>query len=500
MNESRHPIDDLFREGLENQQFEAPAHVWERIDQKRTPLYKLANNFRQNYRFYLSMVAGLAVLSSFALWLISDNQSSTQLAQADNGMAVISEDVSTTNPKTSAEASTIQMPEISSSFESNVQVNDHEASSQNPAIDQTPAETVNPAIQTPSPQEIVGSTPTKQENSSPITAETETPTAPEATLPMLPEADPNTDNSGSEPTKDPVKAQSSSSEQTSSSISIIPEDANQPAEASTNMESDAGAEDDGTSQENTLAPPKIASPWSIEVMGSYDFATRQILNAGDFYRNTRDNAEQVGLAYTFQARVGYRLKNTPITFKSGLSFSRINETMKFQDPYTVQEINERQQTGWIVDPINGPKQITYTVRDTQDVTKYNEVISNNRYSFLDIPLMVQYDFAKFGRDKRFSLGATAGALLNVRFDQRGQTLHSNSIDILDLETGENPFKTRANVDFMVNLSGAYSINSNFDILLEPTVRFGTGSLMKSSFGIGQRYNTYSIYTGIRYKF
>jgi len=493
MNESRHPIDDLFREGLESQHFEAPTHVWERIDQKRTPLYKLANNFRQNYRFYLSVVAGLALLSSFALWLLVDGKHGNQVAQADPAAIVMHEDAAPANPNPSADATTFpsrsetaDKPALSTP---NTQANPTQRSNRpsaagaeeqhtptvNPNTSETPVEqpaaskTVEPVKKTETPKEVQ---PAKETQPNPEEA-TENPgnnnqekseTSPRAVAPI--------------PTEGPVTEYQK------------PEENKEPAVEQTEAEPVKPTEKVKAQQ------PPLKLYKSLELVGSYDFVSRSILNADPAYLNARRDAESIGSAFTFQARFGYEVKKG-LTLKTGLSFSRIHESIKFQDPYTVQEIKDRQETGYIVDPINGPRLITYTVRDTQDVTRYREVQAPNSYTFIDIPLMVQYDFLT---GKRWSLGATGGMLINLKFDQLGTTLHRNAQDVVNMSTDQNPFKARAGVDLMLNLSAAYHINRNWDIILEPAARFGTGSLMKSSFGIGQRYNSYSLYTGLRYRF
>jgi hypothetical protein len=204
----------------------------------------------------------------------------------------------------------------------------------------------------------------------------------------------------------------------------------------------------------------------------------------------------VANAFSFQLRAGYRL-NPMVTLQSGISLSRINETLQYHKSYTETEIIERQETGYILDPINGPTQITYTVSDT--VSNSYEVKANgtNRYTFIDIPLLVNYSVYT---SNKLTIGLSGGPVFNLAFLQEGRIIHANQREFIDLSSGDNPYRTTAGVNALFNVNAAYRLNRSFDLLFEPGFRMGIASLNREPINMTQRYQGVQLFSGLRYRF
>src|SRR5690606_29081803 len=123
--------------------------------------------------------------------------------------------------------------------------------------------------------------------------------------------------------------------------------------------------------------------------------------------------------------------------------------------------------------------------------------ANTRYTFVDVPLLLSM---RFYTSDKLDLTASGGALFNLAFAQQGYVLGTNTTEVVNLASAQNPYRTYAGVNLMMNLGLSYKLNRQFDLLLEPGIRLGTGSLMNKSSDIMQRYTTVNCFTGLRYNF
>ncbi len=503
MNENRHPIDDLFRDGLEHAAMEPPMHVWERIDQKRTPVYKLVNNFKQNSRWYLSVAAVLALLSSAAFVLLLDEKPNTltngsevntapETAYVEKGQGNTTSPAEKNNgnttmplPEKTGDASEHAMAQVPG-FNSHVQTSPsaHAPANTNPAQSKKSTTPAN-AAKTGEGNKDGASTPDKPR-------EEETVVVPPYEIPTYGNGDGERERRNMVPGTIPQR-------RNAGPVTPLPKP-EPPVVAEINGKQDTeGQQTD--KQKTVVQPPITPSRWSIELMGSYNFVNRAVKGQAD-YLNTRKAAETPGSAFTLQLRTGYRLfeHSDVLYFRTGLSYSRINETLKFNKTEYYQSVEDRQVTGVIVDPITGPRTITYTVHDTVTKSRVTPVTSNNRYTFVDVPLVLTWNAYT---NKRLTLNASAGMMVNLSFTQQGQILGPVNNEIIDLSQAGNPFRAYAGADLLFNVGAAWKLGgeqSHFDLLFEPGLRLGLGSLTKGGSEFSQRYQTLNLFTGLRYRF
>lgn len=497
MNENRHPIDDLFRDGLSQHSVEAPMHVWERIDQTRTPVYKLLNNFKQNSRWYLSVAAGLVLMSSAAIMFLTD---APEMGLADGtGTAATPAQVES---ETGTETGKPGENGIAQYIGTNPNPGTSEASTSPVAASEVENETSGEGYNEESGSEEAfdGTTPT----------------------PVIPQQAgrrerPNVNEFGKEKsdgTKKVVVPDYGSLpvvvepvEAPKEILAVVPSQVNPANEATPNASPEVPDGETAAETSPTPAPaptaapddkqvPKERSKLALEFLGSYDFMNRSIQNADPAYVKARKDAEKIGAAYTFQFRAQFRLSDR-IALRSGISFSQQHEKLNFTRTDSRTDIVERQETGYILDPINGPTPIVYTVRDTFTYNTTTSAKSNNTYTFIDIPVLMNYTF---GVTDKWNLGVSGGPVFNLAFKQKGQILGPVNNQIIDLNSPANPFRTYAGVNLMLNLSASYALNKNFDLLFEPGIRYGISSLTSKEFGVVQKYSSVNLFTGVRYRF
>lgn len=494
MNESRHPIDDLFRKGLDQFSVDAPMHVWERIDQKRTPVYKLANNFKQNRRWYLSVASGLILMSSAAMFFLNGDLSSeklsllgttdTEIQQGDaNAQNAHTGNKNTGKGNSASPEGILTAPANEHAMEgtsgSYVPDQPQQAAPQQSFRGEEPVR--QPRVEKTAP---VAQVPVKEERTDEVVE------VPHYDLPVVKEVnnDENRNNGAVTP-------------YTPGNRNTLPEEDKEekpPVETPGPVADNTDKKEGGQNNDNA-ALPLVPSRWSIEFLGSYDIVNRKIQHPDADFVRIRTNAEKVDNGFTLQLRGQYRLnKNSNVlSLRSGISFTRISESLNYNQPVNYQEIENRQVTGYIMDPINGPQQIIYTVRDTVTKTRFTPVTSRNTYTFIDVPVLLNYTWLS---GDKFSFSASGGPLFNVAFLQKGKILGPVNSEVIDLNGANNPFRTYAGVNLMLNLGVSYHINRNFDLLFEPGARLGMGSLTSKGMDMTQRYSTINLFTGVRYKF
>ena len=393
---------------------------------------------------------------------------------------------------------------MESSSETNPNISTHAAESNDLEIADAPAPSVSPANEVVHVQgDFFTPTPRKNATQTETTPTTETP----SDVPPVIETPAPTEPSEllvTEPQQEdvPEKAEERTEAPTTAPI-IAPAEASPViAEAPKLVEPTIGTNDPtqapekSEKQEVKNAVPLQPSPWSIEMLGSYDFVNRRMPNATPAYAAARKQDEKVQSAFSFQLRAQYRL-NPVLSLRSGISYSRINENLNHTQVSNYTEITDRQVTGFILDPINGPQQVTYTVRDTFNHSSSTTVNSNNRYTFVDVPVLLNYTVFT---SNKWALGVSGGPMFNLIFQQKGHILSPEQGEVIDLSTSANPYRTYAGVNLMLNASASYSLNKHFDLLFEPGMRLGLSSLTNSPSGMVQKYNSMNLYTGIRYNF
>jgi hypothetical protein len=238
---------------------------------------------------------------------------------------------------------------------------------------------------------------------------------------------------------------------------------------------------------------------SVDIYYSNDFAAKSLTGtaASTSYRDMRQSTESELYSFSAGARFGYNLSYR-WNLHTGFNYSQINEKFEYIDP----ESNQTRiitikdyiyDNGKIVDSV-----VTQQTVLVPGATKH-EVF--NKYRTFDIPVLGRYTIYA---NKNFSLSGVAGVYINIALQEKGMILDPNSNKpILMTSTddeGESIFKAQVGLTGYGSLSLAYHLTSNVDFLLEPNIRIQTESITNENYALKQKFNTYGISTGLRYKF
>ena len=237
----------------------------------------------------------------------------------------------------------------------------------------------------------------------------------------------------------------------------------------------------------------------VEAFYSNDFGMRALSYNGPVgdvdYLNIRNDTEQANYSFSTGARVSFML---PSGFgaKTGINYSQINETFKFEDPESKQTkkviIKEYQwENGVVVDSTEVTKEIEIPGRLT--------VINQNRYRILDLPLLFTYEW---GHKKRLYYSVTAGPMFNIRFTQRGKFLDPETLSPVDFSSDSGNYKaftTNIGTSMFMSFALNYQLGNGLDVFVEPNLRYFLKDATVNTYLLNQRYTVLGLGMGVKYK-
>lgn len=231
---------------------------------------------------------------------------------------------------------------------------------------------------------------------------------------------------------------------------------------------------------------------SIDVMVSPDIVTRTLEPVNPQfadYASARNATES--FRYGFSAGVRFSTTSpSGFAVRSGLNFSQINEQFTYES-----EQEERITVTTAYGP-NGQVIGRDTVVDFVSTQRF----SNNRYSTVDIPLLIGYEFPA---GSKCQISVNGGTFINMLFTQNGEFLSPSTFEPVTF-SGDRPdtyqaFRNRLGLAFYGSLGVTYRLNDQFDILVEPHIRWRPQSVTVPGYVLDQRYFTSGLFIGFRKK-
>jgi hypothetical protein len=240
------------------------------------------------------------------------------------------------------------------------------------------------------------------------------------------------------------------------------------------------------------------SRFMIGFNGSLDFPFRSIHGSagqdlGDYIRE-RNATKSEFLSFSSGIQFGY-FHPSGLFARAGMQYSQINERFLY-----VKENVIRIQTQITIDTmINSDG--SYTIhRDTSivEVMGREEFKTSNRFSMLDIPLILGYSFDL----RKLSLELNAGVIFNVLSRTGGRILNS---DMVPSYYGfKDPQYLPYRNHYGLSIYGSLTILSNFyghnQLFVEPNFRYYFKSFTRADYPLRQNYVVVGLSTGVRYYF
>lgn len=228
--------------------------------------------------------------------------------------------------------------------------------------------------------------------------------------------------------------------------------------------------------------------WSHEYGVSNFTAANQELEA---YQILRESTESSTYSYSVGGRMTMMLPNG-LGLKTGLNFSQYNERFNYLDPKS----NDI-QTVIIIDTIDG-----MVVRDTNRIVipGSREISITNRYTSLDIPLLLSYEWDV---RERMYMTVNGGIYLNLLFRESGKVITPGG-EVIDLSAsgGDNKsfYKDNVGLSLFGSVGLHYRWIKNIDLILEPNFRLLLKSATTTEYPLKHKWFTGGLITGVRYNF
>ena len=240
-------------------------------------------------------------------------------------------------------------------------------------------------------------------------------------------------------------------------------------------------------------PKKINKDWFVEVYTSpdYDIKKMNVTSTNSLYSKALDTTQKLTGGFTVGVRISKNIANH-LSIKSGLQFKEVTESFRYKQFATKSStvVTNRSYTD-----NNGA---TISTFDTSNYiqTGYKLMKTVNTYKSIEIPIIATWEV---GNDK-WHFAANGGIIANLATFYEGNT-YDNSLNIVPLSNKQPNGVLKSNVNFCIygSVSLLHNIGNSFDAFAEPYIRYGLSNNSFSSFGYSQRFNSFGINFGIRYK-
>lgn len=228
---------------------------------------------------------------------------------------------------------------------------------------------------------------------------------------------------------------------------------------------------------------------AVDVMASMDFAMRQLeARNSDFqgYAKLRDDTETFRHGFS----VGMRFSTISVSgfaVRSGLNYSQINEQLNFKIKEEEKlTITTRYDTDGSIIGTDTAVTLVETFR-----------VVNNSYHALDIPLLVGYEI----QGDKFSFSVNGGAFINMLAAQRGEFVSPNTNQPVAFTSSDpnayRAFRNRIGMGLYGSMGFYFQFGEDMQILFEPYAKWRPGSITADGYLLDQRYLTAGLFVGLR---
>lgn len=238
---------------------------------------------------------------------------------------------------------------------------------------------------------------------------------------------------------------------------------------------------------------------SLDIYYSSDYIDKKLSDqSGDAtLKDMRLATESPMYSFSAGLRLGYNV-GYRWNLHTGINYSQINEKFEYTDPESskVRIVIIKDyiyEDGKVVDSI--VKQEEVLVPGSTELTVYN------KFRTIDIPLLARYTIMA---NRHLSLSAIGGISINVASYEKGMIISDETLKPVHISKSEDDgnvvYKNQLGVSYYGSLSLAYHLTDNMDVLVEPYARLRPSSVTLSTYPLYQKFNTYGMNLGVRYKF
>lgn len=449
-------MENIFKSKLENYSEQPPQAVWNKIQEKRTPLYIWWNAFRlRGWKYAASIL--LILVSAVGLYVSNSHQGNVELMNKNKGVANQNE---------------IVLDKVTSNND-NLATSPIESNTANTVVE-IPTEN-SKSIKTPINKNIAIKVAKKVKISGEKFAETNTPKSEINST--------NTEKQRNVFDRLFLNRITIASFLNSKAYQFYP-NLLPYSELSTTVINIIEPNKDNTNER--------PSNWYAQMSVGPMLATRSIKGEGAL-KEIRDNSEKARMGWNVNAKIG-RSIGMHWELESGLQWMQRRENLNYNFSYSTLETSFKITDVKIYHPNLEP--VYVRVVDTV-YTMRNQTVSKNQtntYNYLSIPIIARYNFYF---PKSWSVNAGVGLLTDFYRTNKGEVMANNKESVaIQTIAKSNNFNQRILLSAGVKLKA----NQHWSILAEPVAIFGVNNMMTSTYSLKQKEFGLMLNTGLRYNF
>lgn len=473
MNNEQHPLDDLFKQRLEDAAAPVPDDMWARIERVR-------QQRRRKYVILWSLTgvaAAFLVGGLFAYWHFSNTGTSSPTSHTITEVATAQ---STIRPeKSTAQVAVPTAPPAAVAAEP-VAVPAPIVIRTSPGHTEAHIPASRPATKVTHTEETNDVPPSaNDETALPAPAEMPVPTLEFESLPV--EAPVKTEDAmQDENEEETFKPSGPHQRERFSAVAQLP----------VKNFFESAPVDIKLFANNTIRCARFDNPpfhWDLEWLAGPAYAPSLLAAKtpeSTAHLTKRLETETPGVSYNAGVRLGIT-SNAGLGLKTGLQYSQINDRFTYY-------VGRRMDVSVIWGP-NGE----IVGRDTV-YTEGRSETRTNRLQFVEVPLLLGYE----RRVGKFRIGINAGAFLNLHFNANGAIYSPVADEPIDFgQEGDRNvlpiFRQDASASWYAGLSVAYNLRSRYSLIAEPYFKTFPNALSSSDYDLQQRYWMTGLQLGMR---
>ncbi|MEO6130302.1 MAG: hypothetical protein ABIQ02_00535 [Saprospiraceae bacterium] len=234
---------------------------------------------------------------------------------------------------------------------------------------------------------------------------------------------------------------------------------------------------------------------SVDVFGGPGMAPRNFESTDSetaLYADARDKTEKSQYAWGAGARINLNLQRG-FAVRLGILYDQIGDKFDYRDPSSY-------MTSMRIDSFfasNG----TFLYSDTVNVLVFGTLIKkiHNRYTHLDIPLLVSYELPM----GRATLMLNVGPVLNLKSSVRGQILDPtlNPVHLTQGTPDElKAYKNNLGLSIYLGAGALFPLTDNVSALIEPRFLYRINPVTLDTYPLKEHRSFAGLNLGIRYHF
>ncbi len=253
--------------------------------------------------------------------------------------------------------------------------------------------------------------------------------------------------------------------------------------------------------ENTLKKARI---FSLSLYGSpsITMAGVKVENGDNKYLNIRKDGESPALSWAVGGDIQIHLKNWFI--QTGINYSVYRNNKNYNYNYQLLDsansyFNYDTVWVWIYDPPNLEYPVMVGIDTTwvpvyKDINVYNR--GTNQWSYLEIPILVGYQFNYRKFDFEIATGISIGFLMNYS----GSLPHFPDVEGMDnIDKLDNNIN-RTMYNYLLQLGMIYNFSKKWSILTQPYFKQNLQSVFDNKYPVNQRFSAVGLNVGLRVRF